>query len=105
MKLQLTDPEYDRVQQQYDDHLDAEKLRVRSQWFVPACVSGACGGGRQPCPTPQACQVQMWDVEKEMLATANKWVRTVGLRTLGLTAVAAVGLGVLTTMVFAGWVL
>ena len=35
---------------------------------IPACTSDACDCGNKPCPTPQACEVWMWDVEHSPVA-------------------------------------
>lgn len=35
-----------------------------------ACMNGPCKQGHKVCPTPQACQVVMWDVEREIAHSA-----------------------------------
>lgn len=59
------------------------------------CNADACGQGRRPCPTPEACQVRMFDVETE-----RPWLTTL------LAAVFLVGTIALSAIFsgqFAGW--
>ena len=75
---------------------------AESEPMVYTACNGNCNQGRQ-CDCV-ADIPQMWDVEKELFASLNKWVRTVGLRTLGLVAVGLTVLAVLAGMVrVAGW--
>jgi hypothetical protein len=53
-----------------------------------ACTSDACNQGREPCPTPTACQVPQAEPGSELLDSANAivWAATLAVALLGVAA-------------------
>ena len=75
----------DQVAASEEEAREVRRILGPATW--PGCC-GACGQGRKPCPTPQACQVS----EAEHDSTAMLWIAAGLMLTWAVLAAASIAI-------------